>query len=341
MAKKQATPPEPASADKVVEGLVARREQLQQSIIKFRFRWSFLIIACVIGTGANAAIDVASGTLSPATWYQGALVGAIFYLFVLGFIHAALRGDLIQTNRTLAGTDINKQISRIARPPRHRRKSVSEGTWRDRPLVVATGTAAATIALFFTAVIPTWEKLKDNEIAALKTEPTRLKSELDAVTGQLRRMESENVKLRRDLDRLSPDSLFSLDDVYPKGFRSVRIGDRIDLLPKVYGSEADIVEDESPAWIAVKFKNPHLFSQITYYYNEQATPKTVTMILFHFDNKDGRTFDMLKQQLIDKYSQSKMKEVKNWRHKTELEWSGINKHVITLGDGTLHIERSD
>ena len=70
--------------------------------------------------------------------------------------------------------------------------------------------------------------------------------------------------------------------------------------------------------------------------------KTVKFILFQFYNKDGRTFDQLKQQLIDKYSQSKMKEVKGARPKTtELEWSGINKHVVRLGDGTLHIERSE
>src|SRR5260370_31136210 len=114
-------------------------------------------------------------------------------------------------------------------------------SWKDHPLAVAAGTAAATTALFFTAIIPTWTKLKDNEIATLKTEPARLKSERDDLSGQLRRMESENLKLRGDLDRLSSDSLFSLDDVYPRGFRSVRIGDRLDLLAKVYGSEAELV----------------------------------------------------------------------------------------------------
>jgi len=101
------------------------------------------------------------------------------------------------------------------------------------------------------------------------------------------------------------------------------------------------VEDEG-SWISVSFKNPHPFSSIGYYYDEGARLKTVRSILFQFDNKDGRTFDLLKQQLIDKYSQSKMKEVKGVRPKTtELRWSGINKHVIRLGDGMLHIDRSD
>jgi Cyanobacterial TRADD-N associated 2-Transmembrane domain len=112
MAAEEATPPESAAPDKVLELLVARRDQLQRAISKFRFRWSLLIIACAIGTAVDVGIDVASGMLSPATWYQslplGALVGGCFYLFLLGLIHADLRGDLMQTNRILAGIDINK-----------------------------------------------------------------------------------------------------------------------------------------------------------------------------------------------------------------------------------------
>ncbi len=339
MPAEQATPPEPASPDRVVEGLQARRDQLERYAIKFRFRWLFLVVACLIGTGVNVAIDVISGTPSLADWYQGGLAGVGLYLVGLGLIRATIRANLMEIKRTLAGGDTNLQTSAVPPSPRHRDSPALETNWKDQPLAVAAITVAGTIILMVTAVIPIWDKEKDNQIAELKSEPTKLKNELDSLRGQLDRMVSENLKLRRDLDRLSPDSLFSLDDVYPKGFRSVRIGDSIDLLRKVYGSEADIVEDESPGWIAVKLKNPHLFSQITYYY--YAPQRTVTMILFLFDNKDGHTFDMLKQQLIDKYSQSKMKEEKNWRHKTELKWSGINKHNVTLGNGTLHIDRSE
>ena len=122
----------------------------------------------------------------------------------------------------------------------------------------------------------------------------------------------------------------------------MRIGDRTDLAFKVYGSKPDINVEDEGRWISVNFKDPHPFSSITYYYDEDATLKTVRFILFQFDNKDGRTFDQLKQQLLDKYSHSKMKEVKGTRPKTtEFEWSGINKHTIRLGDGSLHIERSE
>ena len=102
-------------------------------------------------------------------------------------------------------------------------------------------------------------------------------------------------------------------NVYPKGFREVRIGDRTDLVFKVYGAKPDITVEDEGSWISVNFKDSHPFSSIAYYYDEDATLKTVKFILFQFDNKDGRTFDQLKQQLIDKYSQSKVKEVKGWQ----------------------------
>jgi hypothetical protein len=339
MPAEQATPPEPASADRVVEGLQARRDQLQRYAVKFRFRWLFLFVACLIGTGVNVAIDVISGTPSLADWYQGGLAGVGLYLLGLGLIRAGIRANLIETNRTLAGGGTNLQTSPIPPSPRRRRSPAPETNWKDRPLAVAAITVAGTIILMVTAVIPIWDKAKDNQIAELKTEPTKLKNELDDLRGQLDRMESENLKLRRDLDRLSADSLFSLDDVYPKGFRSVRIGDRIDLLKQVYGSEAESTEDEG-SWVSVNLKNPQLFSQITYYYDENARLKTVTFILFQFDNKGGRAFDLLKQQLTDKYGFPKTKETKSRLFKPELEWS-VKKHVIRLGDGTLHIERSD
>src|SRR5205807_3151474 len=146
------------------------------------------------------------------------------------------------------------------------------------PLAVAAIAVAGTIILMVTAVIPIWDKEKDNQIAELKTEPIKLKNELRDLRGQLDRMESENLKLRRDLDRLSSDSLFSLDDVYPKGFREVRIGDRTDLVTKVYGSKPDITVEDEGHWISLNFKNPHPFSSIAYYYDENARLKTVTFI---------------------------------------------------------------
>lgn len=224
--------------------------------------------------------------------------------------------------------------------------------WKDHPFVVAVASSVATITvvatLVFTAIIPTWLRSKDNDIAAqearirdlqaqmrdLQNEPARLKGELEGLTGQVRRLETENLKLRRDLDKLSPDSLFSVDDVYPRGFRAVRIGDRIDVVSRVYGLDAEIKDEEG--WISVRFKKAQLFTGMAYYYNERASVKTVTHILFHFQNEGGRMFNDLKQQLIDKYSQTAMTEITR-RGKKQLVWSGIQNHTLELGDGTFSI----
>jgi hypothetical protein len=174
----EATPHTPVSADKVVERVQADRDKVQTYIIKCRFRWPFLITACLIGTGAEVITDVISG-VPPTTWYLGTLGGAGFYLFLFALIQAGLRANLRDSNQLLAGTDSTPQISTIPTPARRTRKPFPERTWRDHPLFVATVAVAGTVYLMFTAVIPTWLKEKDNQIAELKTEPIKLRSELD------------------------------------------------------------------------------------------------------------------------------------------------------------------
>src|SRR5882724_3250323 len=133
----EATPPESASPDRVVEGLEVRRDQLQRYAIKFRFRWLFLFAACLIGTGVDAAIDVFSDTPSLADWYQGGLAGVGLYLLGLGLIRAGIRGNLTETNRILAGGDTTLQTSPIPSSPRRTRSPGSETNWKDQPLAVA------------------------------------------------------------------------------------------------------------------------------------------------------------------------------------------------------------
>src|SRR5437762_3352402 len=118
MPAEEATPSESVSPDRVVEGLEARRDQLQRYAAKFRFRWLFLFVACLIGTGVNVAIDVISGTPSLADWYQGGLAGVGLYLLGLGLVHAGIRGNLAETNRILAGGDTSVQTSPIPPSPR-------------------------------------------------------------------------------------------------------------------------------------------------------------------------------------------------------------------------------
>ena len=112
--------------------------------------------------------------------------------------------------------------------------------WKDHPLAIATITCAATATFMVVVVIPIWTQSKDNEIATLRTQPTQLRAELKRVTDQLAMIEKENMTLRRQVDKLSPDEMFSVDDAYPKAFRSVRIGDRVEVINEAFGKDADI-----------------------------------------------------------------------------------------------------
>ena len=102
--------------------------------------------------------------------------------------------------------------------------------------------------------MPIWDRIKDNEIATLREEPKQLRARLDGVTRQLDQVEAENQKLRVDLDKLRPGDLFSLDDYYPRGFGEVRIGDRIDLVYKIYAQDTAIKDENG--WLAVSLNKP-------------------------------------------------------------------------------------
>lgn len=194
----------------------------------------------------------------------------------------------------------------------------------------------ATATFFVTVVIPIWDKEKDNQIADLKKEPATLKSEREQLAKQLEIVEGENRSLRRDLDRLTPDSLLTSDDPYPRGYRAVRIGDRISRLSETYGGDNKIEDEEG--YVTVTLAKPGLFRQITYYYDGEAVVKTVTSVLFFFaDDKTG--FTTMKQELINKFGQNGMKEVTKG-HLTSIIWPAANGYELEIQYGhTYWIKR--
>ena len=112
------------------------------------------------------------------------------YLVGVVLVRAGIRANLMEINRTLAGGDSNLQSSPIPASLRRESRPAAETNWKDQPLAVAALAVAGTAILMVTVVIPIWDKEKDNQIVELKTEPTKLKSELDDLRGQLDRMVS-------------------------------------------------------------------------------------------------------------------------------------------------------
>jgi hypothetical protein len=204
-------------------------------------------------------------------------------------------------------------------------------SWKHHPLAVPILTFAGTMTFCFTIIMPIWDRIKDNEIATLREEPKQLKARLDGITRQLDQVEAENQKLRVDLDKLRPGDLFSLDDYYPLGFREVRIGDRIDLVSKVYASDAAIKDENG--WIAVSLNKPQLFRELVYYYDDSAAVKTVTSMLFHLN---ANSFSTIREQLLQKYGAKAVHEDRKHGSPT-LTWSDGKKTNFELSEATLQI----
>ena len=207
---------------------------------------------------------------------------------------------------------------------------IAQMNWTRHPLAVPILTFAGTMTFCFTIVMPIWDRMKDNEIATLREEPKQLKAKLDGVTKQIDQVEAENQTLRVDLDKLRPDDLFSLDDYYPRGFRAVKIGDRIDLIYKIYAQDAVITDKNG--WLSVSLNKPVLFKSLTYYYDESAAVKTVTSMLFHLP----QNFDSMREQLLQKYGAKAIDEDR--KHGTPyLKWSDGKKTEFELSPAVLHI----
>jgi hypothetical protein len=204
-------------------------------------------------------------------------------------------------------------------------------TWKRHPLAVPILTFAGTMTFCFTIVMPIWDRIKDNEIAKLRDEPKQIKARLDGITRQLDQVEAENQKLRVDLDKLRPGDLFSLDDYYPRGFRKVRIGDRVDLVYKIYAQDAAIKDENG--WLAVSLNKPQLFSELVYYYDESAAVKTVTSMLFHLNG----SFDTIREQLLQKYGAKAIHEDRKHGSPT-LTWSDEKKTNFELSGASLQIQ---
>src|SRR5438046_2152473 len=130
----EATPSETASPNRVVEGLEVRRDQLLRYATKFRVRWMFLFVACLIKTSVKLGIDVMSNTPSTADWYKKSLATMGLYLMDVVLVRAKIKANLIKINRTLTKGDSNLQSSPIPTSLRREPKPATETNWKDQPL---------------------------------------------------------------------------------------------------------------------------------------------------------------------------------------------------------------
>ena len=225
--------------------------------------------------------------------------------------------------------------------------------WKEHPVIVAAAAGSAcilfTIAIFSTVVIPTMVKDKELQIAELNKRIEPLEKSVHDSTERVAALPNDLNQLKLRNLELSTENIFSIDDVYPKGFRRVRIGDPTTKIWEAYQKENIQDDKDEQGWISVRVSD-ELFGNVTYYYAKIKDKNTVTHILFlsrHdfpkqrvvtaalLKERGAETAALLKRQLEEKYGSNKIERVKK-------EWvlKNVLGHTLKLDeDGGYHVIR--
>ncbi len=163
---------------------------------------------------------------------------------------------------------------------------------KDHPIFIVLGfcaaTAAATAAVYVKLVIPYQVKVLEVQVAdftrqlASMPNTEKMVAEKDASIAKLR---EEIASLKQRSLELTKENIFSADDVYPKAFRRVRIGDLFSKLEENYpGMVSKADPDDTYATYATLKIDDFFFSSVTYFYDDMSKPHRVTQILFHLNS---------------------------------------------------------
>jgi hypothetical protein len=208
---------------------------------------------------------------------------------------------------------------------------------KDNPTLIILGVVATVLtisfALFEKLILQPSLKEKDIQIAEqtkqLASIPALEKSLTEAKQAASKKDdEIKQLKLRNQ--ELSKENVFSTEDVYPKGYRSVRIGDPIAKVNEAYAGKTITDED---GWFSVK-TDDSMFPQIDYCYDRNAKRgRIVTYIIFHIGGSDIQ--ELLRRQLAEKYGSARLIETR----KRFWELSNVFGYDLELTPVTYTIDR--
>ncbi|WP_418319953.1 hypothetical protein [Piscinibacter sakaiensis] len=242
------------------------------------------------------------------------------------------------------------------------------GHWeaiRAHPLIIVltlcAATATATAGLFMKIIIPHEIKILEVQLADAKRQVELLpitKRTVQERNREIAKLQDEVIALKLRNTELSKVDAFSSEDPYPRGFRRARIGSSFSDLYEIFPGR--VAKDDPDDTYASVTTDDHFFSSVTYYYSEKSGSRRIDHILFHIrhdqfervESSKGeqkvqvltspevikRLFDRrlnaaaLKTQLERSFGPANKtsKRVTSWKVK------GL---LITLSDGTIHIER--
>lgn len=160
-------------------------------------------------------------------------------------------------------------------------------SWKDHPVIVAAVSAAATVAFCVTTLLPIWTKVQENRVENLAVELDSLKKNLDIANADADRYRKQNIAL-------TTDTLFIPSDLYPRGFRDIRIGDPIE---KVLSKYKNVKKESRNNWYSAKIDDSAFFDRATYYFDDEASRRVVTLILIFFKDRVADDVETSPQQV--------------------------------------------
>lgn len=154
-------------------------------------------------------------------------------------------------------------------------------TWRDHPLVIAVIVAVATFTVttlvFREVVIPTQLASLQNQIAPLQRDLDAQKADVARLNTQLQQLQDQLRTAKVQRDEAQAANLFAVGSVYPVGLGKVKLGDTLDLLPKVYPEEA--IERTAAFLLSVRRQHP-VFTDIGYYSERGLSGRKINQVYF-------------------------------------------------------------
>ncbi len=223
-------------------------------------------------------------------------------------------------------------------------------SWKDSPIVVGAITAVSTtlfvLTVTFTAVIPTWTKKYENKTLELSNKVDELKKEMEGYTSVKHSLESKVNELNKLVDRknksiaeleykiriLRKKNVFLNNNVYPYGYREVKIFDSIEKVKKVYQGQKI---EEFPGWFSVEVDGP-VFGSIAYYFKNTKNGRAITQILFHMVYNDEHIHDIILRQFTDIFGKETTILVNKSEEKERL-WIDVNGHNVRIDKNTYFL----
>lgn len=233
-------------------------------------------------------------------------------------------------------------------------------SWKDSPGIVAVVSGSATtifvITICFSVIIPTWlkskefqieqlnrkigglqeiEKERSEKISELTLTLDRRKHEYDKeidrrnneYNQEILKLNNSISELQESNKKLSLENIFSVEDVYPKGYRMVRIYDPTSRVSEVYKNKKI---EKLDSWISVKLDGD-LVREVTYYYVTYKGKEIITHILF-FLSEENAPKKLIYDQLVEKFGVKNATFVENNKI-NEWHFNNTLKHNLEVGDG--------